>query len=51
MIHHAESRIPLMLTAVMGPGHDRGSALTCEQDSRTCCRDWTNGKGLPEHTA
>ena len=24
MIHHAESRIPLMLTAVMGPGHDRG---------------------------
>ena len=23
MIHHAESRIPLMLTAVMGPGHDR----------------------------
>ena len=50
MIHHAESRIPLMLTAVMGPGHDRG-ALACEQDSRTCWRDWTNGKGLPEHTA
>jgi hypothetical protein len=47
MIHHAESRIPLMLTAVMGPGHDPGAHSPASRTAAHAAATGAKGRDCP----